>query len=108
LRDVVRAKSGLTESDDNTLMGKALGGSNPKIVVADLFTETGRNVQRGTLLLAQGIIARLRNPLTHESTEPHAQEAMEMVAIISRVLRDIEGGAVTPQASTPASPTAFG
>jgi uncharacterized protein (TIGR02391 family) len=69
LRDVVREKSGLAKDDGDTLMGKALGGKSPPIVVADLSTKTGENIQRGTLYLAQGIVARMRNPLTHESVE---------------------------------------
>jgi uncharacterized protein (TIGR02391 family) len=94
LRDVVREKSGLSTDDGDTLMGKALGGKTPPIVVADLETKTGENVQRGTLYLAQGIVARLRNPLTHESGELNAVEALEMAAIISRVLRDLDGAQV--------------
>ena len=92
LRDLVREKSGLKESDDSTMMGKALGAKSPLIVVADLDTETGRSVQRGTVHLAQGILARLRNPLTHEDVELEPHEALEMVALISRVVRDVDAG----------------
>jgi uncharacterized protein (TIGR02391 family) len=94
LRDAVREKSGLSTDDGDTLMGKALGGKTPPIVVADLETKTGENVQRGTLYLAQGIVARLRNPLTHESGELEAVEALEMAAIVSRVLRDLDGAQI--------------
>jgi uncharacterized protein (TIGR02391 family) len=87
---VARAKSGLRESDDNTLIGKALGGKEPLIAVADISTPTGRNVQRGTMLLAQGVLARLRNPLAHEEIDPGREEAMEMVGLISRVVRDLD------------------
>jgi uncharacterized protein (TIGR02391 family) len=104
LRDLVRAMSGLTEPDDSTLMGKALGGKNPRIVVADLTSETGQNIQRGTVHLAQGIIARLRNPLTHENVELAPQEALEMAVLISQVVRDVEGGT---KSAVDASPVAF-
>jgi uncharacterized protein (TIGR02391 family) len=90
LRDLVREKSGLGDSDDSTLMGKALGGEHPKIVVADLSTETGRNIQRGTAYLAQGVLARLRNVLAHEKVELDSIEALEMVGLVSRVARDID------------------
>jgi uncharacterized protein (TIGR02391 family) len=90
LRDLVRETSGLADADDSTLMGKAFSQPDPRIVVADLKTETGKNIQRGTMLLAQGIVARLRNPLVHEKVEPDPAEAMEMVALISRVVRDVE------------------
>ena len=90
LRDIVRQRSGLTDFDDSTLMGKAFGHKDPKIVLADLTTETGRNIQRGTGFLAQGLIARVRNVLTHEKVELDPAEAMEMVGLVSRVARDIE------------------
>jgi uncharacterized protein (TIGR02391 family) len=94
LRDVVREKSGFAKDDGHTLMGKALGGTSPQLVVADLSTETGKNIQRGTLHLAQGIIARMRNPLTHESGDLEPVEALEMVAVISRVVRDLDDAEV--------------
>ncbi len=47
LRDTVRARSGLPDQKDSTLMGKAFGSKPPAIVVADLSTDTGRNIQRG-------------------------------------------------------------
>ncbi len=47
-RDLVKLRSGLTDENDSTLMGKAFGGKpKPALVVADLATEDGRNLQRG-------------------------------------------------------------
>jgi hypothetical protein len=65
-----------------------------------LETETGRNIQRGTVHLAQGIIARLRNPLTHEDLELVPNEALEMVGLISRVARDVESATTSASMST--------
>jgi uncharacterized protein (TIGR02391 family) len=92
LRKAVRDKSGLSDSDDSTLMGKALGGKDPHLRVADLSTETGQSIQRGTAHLAQGIVARVRNPLTHDDDELDPVDAMELAALISRVVRDVEAG----------------
>lgn len=94
LRDLVREKSGLSETNDRTLMGKALAGKNPRIVVSDAPGDQGVNMREGTAQLALGIVARLRNVLTHEKVEVPAHEAMEMVAIISRVVRDVEAGRI--------------
>jgi uncharacterized protein (TIGR02391 family) len=91
LRNLVRDKSGLSEPDEHTLMGKAFRGEEPPIAVGDLNTETGKNMQRGTMYLAQGIVARVRNPLAHEDDELDQVGAMEMAALISRVVRDIDG-----------------
>jgi hypothetical protein len=51
-------------------------------------------MREGTAHLALGIVARLRNVLSHEKVEVPAHEAMEMVAMISRVVRDVEAGRV--------------
>jgi uncharacterized protein (TIGR02391 family) len=92
MRDLVRTKSSLAGLSDQSLMGKALTAEDSRIVVADLSTSTGRSVQQGTMFLAQGVIARLRNPLSHEKVELDPQEAMEMAALISRVVRDVDAG----------------
>ena len=90
LRDIVRARSGLSEETDSTLMGKAFGAKPPAIVVADLTVPTGRNVQRGITYLAEAIVAGVRNRLTHESAEIEVPEAMEMLAMMSHVLRLVD------------------
>ncbi len=96
LRNVVRKRSGLSATNDSTLMGRAFGGKTPAIVLADLSTETGDNIQRGVAHLAQAIIAAVRNPLTHESGEILMAEAMEMLAMMSHVLRRIDAAPAPP------------
>jgi uncharacterized protein (TIGR02391 family) len=97
LRDLVREKSGLSETNDRTLISKALAGKNPRILVSDAPGDQGMNMREGTAYLALGIVARLRNVLTHENVEVPAHEAMEMVATISRVARDVEAGRVADE-----------
>ncbi len=97
LRNLVREKSGLSEPDDHALMGKAFRGNDPLIVVADLTTESGKNIQRGTMYLAQGIVARVRNPLSHEDDELDPVDAMEIAALISRVVREVDGASARTQ-----------
>lgn len=92
LRDLVRAKSGHYDLDGTDLMGAALGARPPLIEAGDPNTETGQNIQRGVHFLAQGVMAGIRNPLTHETAELELQQAMEMVAIISLVARWIQEG----------------
>jgi uncharacterized protein (TIGR02391 family) len=90
LRNLVRQKSGRADLDGDALMGAAFGGAAPPLVVADLSTESGRNIQRGTLLLAQGIFARMRNPYSHDNLELDAADALEMLSVISHVVRDVD------------------
>ena len=90
VRDAVRVKSGLAESNDSTLMGKAFGGKAPLVEVADVSVPTGQNIQRGIAHLAEAIIAAVRNRLTHESAEIPMPEAMEMLGMMSHLLRLVD------------------
>jgi uncharacterized protein (TIGR02391 family) len=103
LRNVVRERSDLSETNDSTLMGRAFGGKTPAIVLADLTTETGQNIQRGVAHLAQAILAAVRNPLTHESGEIPMAEAMEMLAMMSHVLRRIDAASWNSSSASTAS-----
>jgi uncharacterized protein (TIGR02391 family) len=98
-RDRIRERSGLSHQNDSTLVGKAFRHDSPAIVVADLSTETGVNVQRGTTHLAQAIVACVRNRLTHERAEITPSEAMEMLAMMSHVLRQMDYAAAEPRNS---------
>jgi uncharacterized protein (TIGR02391 family) len=92
LRDLVRERGGseLRALDGDELMGKAFNPKDPRIVVADLGVQTGQSVQRGTMLLAQGAIAALRNPVAHERLDLELPEAMEMAAILSLLARRVQ------------------
>ncbi len=95
-RDLVRERSGLSsEENDSTLMGKAFGGKpTPALVIADLGTETGRNRQRGMVQLSEGLLAFIRNPLTHDASEIEPQTAMRMIALIDMLLRQVDAAPV--------------
>lgn len=90
VRDAVRARTGLGETNDSTLMGKAFGGKTPLVEVADMSVPTGQNIQRGIAHLAEAIIAAVRNRLTHESPEIPVADAMEMLAMMSHLLRLVD------------------
>lgn len=92
LQDVVRNRSRLRDLDGEELMGAALGskpgGQRRRVRVADLKTQTGRNIQKGTLLMAQGIIAGGRNPVAH-GWKPMRLEALELIGATSLLVRRI-------------------
>ena len=70
VRDAVRELSGLDDLDGHPLMAHAFSPKEPKIVVADLRTVKGRDLQQGTHLLAMGAMAALRNVHAHNLDEP--------------------------------------
>jgi uncharacterized protein (TIGR02391 family) len=95
LRDLLREESGLS-LDGHDLAGAALSLDHPRIVVANLGDETGRNIQRGTMCLAQGVFAAMRNVVAHNAVEFEPVEALEMLATMSFVARRITGGRPNP------------
>jgi hypothetical protein len=60
------------------------------VVVADLTTQTGKSIQLGTMMLSQGAMLAIRNPVAHGRIELDPAEAMEMVAIFSLLARRVE------------------
>lgn len=60
----IRKKTGLHQ-DGVELTGKAFGGSDPQICVADISTITGQNIQSGQEAMSRGLILGFRNPMAH-------------------------------------------
>jgi Protein of unknown function (Hypoth_ymh) len=81
-------------------MAKAFRPEAPRIVVADLGTPTGKSIQLGTMLLAQGAVSALRNPVAHGKVNLSLAEAMEMVATLSLIARRVEHDSRTPFEAT--------
>jgi len=95
-RDLVRTRSGLQGLDGHELMSRALNDRTALLVVADLSTQTGRSVQLGTMMLSQGAMLAIRNPVAHERMQITPTEAMEMVAVFSLLARRLEGASGPP------------
>lgn len=89
MRDVLQEASGV-DLDGEKLAGRAFNPKEPLIVVGDLATETGRNRQRGVMLIAQGIFAGVRNPLAHQRIVVPPPEARQIVAMIAFVVQAVE------------------
>jgi uncharacterized protein (TIGR02391 family) len=102
LRDLMREKSALIGPDFDDLAGQALSLRSPRIVVADVTSDTGKSIQRGTTLLAQGVFAAMRNLVAHNDVSIPHEEALEMLATISFVARRIDAAhpPIPPIAST--------
>jgi len=85
-RDELRSRTGST-LDGDVLVGHAFGGATPKIVVADLATDTGRNIQKGTRLMAEGLVASVRNPHVHDPVDLDVIQALELLSTLSALSR---------------------
>lgn len=103
LRNLVRDKSGRHEFDGKELMARVLNEKRPIIQLADLSSETGRNIQEGHKLLGMGAFVGLRNPGAHEIQDMTAVEALEILATFSLLARQIDRGELVVIPETPAS-----
>jgi uncharacterized protein (TIGR02391 family) len=107
LMDQIRELSGLG-LDGSELMQVALSPVKRHIVVADLATDNGENVQRGTHLIAQGVVAAIRNPNAHRRVELSPPEALEQLAVLSFVARRLDHARVSNVEHHASKPTADG
>ncbi|MCJ7444715.1 MAG: TIGR02391 family protein [Methanotrichaceae archaeon] len=79
------------EFDGSDLMFKAFKPEKPIIVLDDLSTMSGKNIQQGYMYLFAGAIMAARNPKTHEVIEIPAENAMHYIALASLLMNKLEG-----------------
>jgi uncharacterized protein (TIGR02391 family) len=78
-------------TDGVDLMARAFALKAPVLVLADLSTETGRNIQMGYHHIFMGTMAAMRNPNAHELFgEIDEDEALEQLAIASLLMRRLD------------------
>lgn len=71
------------ELDGVPLMRKAFTPSNPIIVLDDLGTETGKDIQQGYMELFAGSMAGIRNPKAHHNLHISAERATHHLMLAS-------------------------
>jgi len=98
LQDEIRRLS-RSKLDGDALMSVAFSPTKPRIaVVPNRRTASGQSIQRGTHLLAMGVIAAIRNPSAHGTVEFSYAEAVECLAMMSFIYRRLD--AVSERRST--------
>lgn len=85
----LRSLSGST-IDGSRLINSVLSVQSPQIVVADINTDSGRNIQSGFRSLAAGAVQALRNPAAHvqfgQLTDAETFEQLGLVSLLMRYL----------------------
>jgi len=90
----VKSMTGLDDLDGRPLMTRAFGDS-PRIILADLSTQTGKDIQDGFRFLFMGAVSGIRNPDAHELFKPlDAEEALEKLAFASMLMRHLDSAKV--------------
>lgn len=71
------------ELDGSALMQRALSLSNPTIVLDDLNTDSGRNVQVGYMQILAGAMTGIRNPKAHANVVITPERAIHHLFVAS-------------------------
>jgi uncharacterized protein (TIGR02391 family) len=86
----VKTMTGLS-GDGAGLMGNAFKDDQPALVLADLATQTGKDMQAGYRFLFMGSQSAIRNPAAHEQFgEMGDDEAFELLGLVSRLMRKLD------------------
>lgn len=88
--ELIRKKVG-SDKDGSELVGEALSPSNPKLIISNLDTESGRNEQKGYLQILQGTYVGIRNPKAHSlSTDLDKSKTAQYLVFASLLARRID------------------
>jgi uncharacterized protein (TIGR02391 family) len=86
----VKKMTGLP-GDGAGLMGNAFKDDQPVLVLADLTTQTGKDIQGGYRFLFMGSQQAIRNPAAHEPFgEIDDDEAFELLSLASHLMRRLD------------------
>jgi uncharacterized protein (TIGR02391 family) len=92
----VKEMSGRDDVDGYDLMAQVFRPKEPVLVLADLTTETGRNIQAGYHLIFMGVMPAIRNPGAHELFENMSEdEALEQLGLASMLMRRLDEAVLT-------------
>jgi uncharacterized protein (TIGR02391 family) len=79
------------EGDGAGLMGKVFSSDKPQLILADLTTVTGRDIQDGYRLLFMGAQRAIRNPAAHEPfADVDEDETFELLGLASHLMRRLD------------------
>jgi uncharacterized protein (TIGR02391 family) len=88
VKEIVKSKTG-TEYDGHTLMDTGFSFSKTSssiILLGDLSTISGRNIQKGYKKLFSGSIQAIRNPNAHGNDEITKEEAIHLIFLASHLM----------------------
>ncbi len=81
-----QTKTGI-EEDGASLMRKALTQTKPVYTLANLETESGKNIQEGYMHIFAGAMIGIRNPKAHSNISIDAIDGWEKIVIASHLMK---------------------
>lgn len=88
--------------DGAALMNKAFSPKQPIIILEDLETEDGRNVQQGYMQMYAGAMTAIRNPKAHSNIEIDLEEALPLIQLASLLFSKFEAATKRGRSSSEA------
>ncbi|MCD6490733.1 MAG: TIGR02391 family protein [Candidatus Korarchaeota archaeon] len=85
VKEIVKNKTG-KELDGASLMYYAFSEKDPIIVLDDLSSETGRNIQKGYMQIFAGAMTGIRNPKAHENITISRERAIHFIFLASLLM----------------------
>lgn len=82
LSAVIREKANI-EGDGVSLVGQALGGTNPKIKITKLLSQSERDIQSGVEAMLRGLYQAIRNPRSHEKFNDSKEDADSIIIFVN-------------------------
>jgi len=89
IKMIVKDKIG-REYDGANLMTTALSVQNPVIRLADLSTESGRNIQLGYMHIFSGSMTGIRNPKAHGNLVLDIKRATHLLVLASLLMYKVD------------------
>jgi uncharacterized protein (TIGR02391 family) len=89
VKELVKKKTG-QELDGSQLMNKAFSPNSPVIVLDDLSTESGKNVQQGYMQIFAGAMTGIRNPKAHGNITISQERAVHLLFLASLLFAKLD------------------
>lgn len=87
-------KNGRDERDGPTLINNTFSVVNPLITLADLSTESGKNIQLGYMKIFEGMMIGIRNPKSHENMYPDENTSIHLIFFASFMMKKLRENGV--------------
>ncbi len=93
VKGYVKAKTG-REIDGAGLMSYAFSLNAPVIILSDLDTRSGRDIQQGYMQIFAGAMTGIRNPKAHENLEIDRRRALHHLFLASLLMWKLDDAGV--------------
>lgn len=89
VKDIYKSQTG-NEADGAGLMTSAFSVQDPVLVLGDLGTQNGRNIQLGYMKIFEGSIIGIRNPKAHQNLQTDRVKAIHLLYLASLLFTKID------------------